>query len=358
MLIHRPVTAGMTLGDFDYDLPKALIAQDALRERTSARLLVLEKESGRIQHRHFPDCLEFFEKGDLLILNDTKVLPVRLFGKKESGGSVEALLLEDKGENLWTSLLRPSGRIRENQTITFGDREFPVPAKVMDAPRASAGIRLLQFPSSLDLKKMLEIIGRIPLPPYIDRPDTEIDRALYQTVFARKAGAVASPTAGLHFDEKLLARIEAKGVRILYVTLHVGYGTFQSVTVDNLSEHKMHAEFFEIPEETAEEINFAKSAGRRVIACGTTVVRTLEACAVESIPAEVRAAHGKTDFFIYPPYEFKIVDAMITNFHLPRTTLLMLVAAFTGLQNMKDAYQEAIRERYRFYSYGDAMLIQ
>ncbi len=347
----------LKLSDFDYALPQELIAQEANPERSAARLLVLGREGGKIEHRHFSNLLDYLIPGDLLILNDTKVLPARLFAKKESGGSVEVLLLKDQGNNRWEALLKPSGRVKETHVLNFSADGIELKAKVLDSADGTTGIRHLEFQGTGDLKTKLDKIGCVPLPPYIDRPDSEIDRDLYQTVFARKPGAVASPTAGLHFDEALLKKIEAKGIQIAYVTLHVGYGTFQPVAHDQIEQHQMHSEYFEIPDETAELINFAKTAGRRVIACGTTVVRTLESAAKNSIPCEVEPKRGDTNLFIYPPYEFKIVDAMITNFHLPKTTLLMLVSAFCGVENLKQAYQTAIQNRYRFYSYGDAMLI-
>ncbi len=347
----------MKLSDFDYTLPKKLIAQEALPKRSDARLLVLDRKEGAISHRRFLECPDCFEKGDLLILNDTKVLPARLFGRKPSGGLVEVLLLEEKSKNVWEALVKPSRRARQNDTLEFGKNGFSVKAKLMDSPNHVNGIRRIEFLEDGNVGELMEKVGHIPLPPYIDRPDHPADRELYQTVFARKPGAVASPTAGLHFDQALLERLEAKGVEIAFITLHVSYGTFQPVNCEGISQHKIYSEYFDIPHETAEKVNLAKADGRRIIACGTTVVRTLETVARNSIPAELEARSGKTELFIYPPYEFKIVDAMITNFHLPRTTLLMLVAAFCGMENLKRAYEEAVHERYRFYSYGDAMMI-
>lgn len=349
----------LILSDFDYDLPKELIAQEALPDRGKARLLVLDKTTGEIKHNFFHQCVDYFEKGDVLVLNNTKVLPARFFGKKETGGQVEVLLLkevsetESKNGEVWEALLKPGGRLKEGQTILFN--RFT--ARVLDLPQQNSGIRRIAFEKGVNVREQIGKIGRIPLPPYIDREDLAIDRELYQTVYARVPGSVASPTAGLHFDETLLRELEKKGVEIVFVTLHVGYGTFQPVATENLSAHSMHPEYFEIPEESAEKINMAKSDGRRIIACGTTSVRTLETASIDRIPAEVKAARGFTNLFIFPPYEFKIVDAIITNFHLPRTTLLMLVAAFCRKENLDRAYQEAIQQKYRFYSYGDAMLI-
>jgi len=344
----------MKLSDFDYSLPKELIAQEALPNRTGARLLVLHKETGGIEHAHFARVLEHFKKGDVLVLNNTKVLRARLFGKKESGGVVEALLLKEKTGDAqrWEALLKASGKLHVGQRIQF--EGF---SAVIVTAEPNAGISEIQFEKSVNVKEALKQVGHMPLPPYINRKDNEVDHELYQTVFAHLPGSVASPTAGLHFDNSLLRAIEAKGVAIVYITLHVGLGTFRPVTVDDIAQHQMHAEFFDLPDETADEINMAKTDGRQIIACGTTCVRTLEACATDSMPAEVKPKQGWTNLFIYPPYAFKVVDAIITNFHLPRTTLLMLVAAFSGKERLERAYQAAIRESYRFYSYGDAMFI-
>lgn len=343
----------MNLSDFDYYLPPELIAQESLRKRSDARLLVLNKETGEIKHDFFYNIHEHFNSGDVLVLNDTRVLPARLFGKKVTGGNVEVLLTRQLESGIWEALLKPSGRVKKGQVISFGD----LSATVIDDPAQDSGIRHLQFPKGIDIAREMNRIGHIPLPPYIDREDLAIDRELYQTVFAKKPGAVASPTAGLHFDEGLLKKIESKGIETLFITLHVGYGTFQPVAEGNLQNHKMHEEFFQVSEETAEKINFAKSDGRRIVACGTTCVRALESAAVNRLPPELQAKDDWTNIFIYPPYQFKIPDAIITNFHLPKTTLLMLISAFCGHENLMRAYQEAIREKYRFYSYGDAMLI-
>ena len=346
----------MKLSDFDYELPKELIAQTALPKRSEARLLVLNRAAEAITHKTFRDILDDFEKGDVLVLNDTKVLPARIFGKRKTGARVEILLLKKEG-SIWEALVRPSGRIKEGEELEVGEVQ-KAKVLILDSTHSDTGIRHLRF--NLDdnsLGSFLEQSGRIPFPPYIDREDTPTDRELYQTVFAKHPGAVASPTAGLHFDEVLLKQIEAKGVEILFVTLHVSYGTFQPVASEDLTQHKMYEEYFEIPEETAERINFAKSDGRRVIACGTTVVRALESAATHAVPSEVEPKQDTTRLFIYPPYEFKIVDSMITNFHLPRTTLFMLTSAFAGYEFLMEGYRTAIQNRYRFYSYGDAMLI-
>ncbi len=358
----------MKLSDFDYELPKELIAQHALPKRSDARLLVLSREEGTIEHKTFRDIVDYFKKGDVLVLNNTKVFPARIFGKRKTGGKVEILVLSRNvtssplmGEeyikkNVFQTLIKPSRRVRKDEQLTLnGDAKLTL--RVLDDPDYETGIRHVQFETDSDIQTILEKYGRIPLPPYIDREDTPVDRELYQTVFARRPGAVASPTAGLHFDQALLDRLRAKGVEILFVTLHVSYGTFQPVASDDLTQHKMYEEYFEIPDETAEPINFAKADGRSITACGTTVVRTLESAATDSLPSEVEAKQGTTQLFIYPPYEFKIADRMITNFHLPRTTLLMLTSAFAGRDFLMRAYREAIENRYRFYSYGDAMLI-
>ncbi len=375
------------LSDFNYDLPKELIAQDALPNRGEARLLVQKRDSGEIIHDHFYNCLNYFNRGDVLVLNNTKVLPARLFAKKETGGRVEILLLRksrhcerpqgakqsqkiadcfvglrpprnDGGEN-WQALLKPGGRIKAGERLLFEETNkiSSFAARVIDSSAENSGIRHLQFEKGIDVRQLMESAGRIPLPPYIDREDSPVDRELYQTVFASVPGAVASPTAGLHFDVKLLNAIEAKGIEIVYATLHVSYGTFQPVAVEDLTKHRMHAEYFNLPEESAEKINMAKMDGRRVIACGTTSLRMLEAAAVDRVPPEVEPKQGWTNLFIFPPFEFKIADAIITNFHLPKTTLLMLAAAFCGKENLDRAYREAIERKYRFYSYGDAMLI-
>lgn len=317
--------------------------------------MVLDRATDELRHRLFRDILDDLTPGDVLVLNDTQVLPARLFAKRQTGGRVELLALRefDAGAKIWQALVKPSNRVHENETLTL---EEGLTVRVLDSPDHRTGIRHVQFQTP-DVATLLERIGRIPLPPYIDREDTPIDRELYQTVFARCPGAVASPTAGLHFDRALLEQIRRKGIQVCFVTLHVGYGTFQPVQEEDLTRHDMHEEYFEVPDETAEIINFAKTAGRRVIACGTTAVRALESAIADALPPEVRSGTGMTKLFITPPYEFKIVDAMITNFHLPKTTLLMLASAFAGRELLMRAYREAIEKRYRFYSYGDAMLI-
>ena len=379
-----PKLLSVKLTDFDYELPKDLIAQTALPKRTDARLLVLNRSQQTIEHKTFRDIVNYFSEGDVLVLNDTKVLPARIFAKRKTGGQVEILVLNsdsviaseakqsktqrllrrpdgllamtNKESRTYQVLIKPSGRVKAGEELILNEDPL-ILVKVLDPPDHQTGIRHIQVLGTENLDSILEQIGRIPLPPYIDREDVPADRELYQTVFAKRSGAVASPTAGLHFDQALLDQLIKKGVEILFVTLHVSYGTFQPVVSDDLAQHKMYEEYFEIPDETAEPINFAKADGRPITACGTTVVRTLESAATDSLPFEVEVKNGMTELFIYPPYEFKIAEQMITNFHLPRTTLLMLTSAFTGHDFLMRAYREAIEQRYRFYSYGDAMLI-
>ncbi len=368
----------MLLSDFDYELLPERIAAFPPKDRSSARLLKVDRATGAFSHHTFRDIETFLKAGDVLVLNNTKVLPARIFGKRPTGGKVEALLLKETAPNEWEALLRPGGRIKKGIQISFGDLKTELVAEVLDDSHPDSGARRIRFSDS-HVKSKLKKIGHIPLPPYIDRPDSEIDRELYQTVFAKEEGAVASPTAGLHFDEKLLKQLEKKGVEIIYVTLHTSYGTFQPIGEEDFLKHKMFAEDFEVTESAAEKINRALEEGRRVIACGTTSVRTLESASVDkgrnhffdpkrgqtrgSDPFDfpvwrIQPMKGQTRLFIYPGYEFKVVKGIITNFHLPKSSLLLLVAAFLGLDKMKAAYAEAIKENYRFYSYGDAMLIE
>lgn len=344
----------MNLSDFDYVLPKELIAAYPASCRTDARLLVVDRATGHFRHAVFRDIVECFREGDLLVLNNTKVIPARIFGTKASGGKVEGLLLKPVKDAAWAALLKPNGRIRKGARIRFEKDGIELYAEVIDDAQPDSGQRTLVFDGP-DADKRLKAIGHIPLPPYIDRPDTEIDRELYQTVYAETEGAVASPTAGLHFDQPLLEALQRRGVEIAQVTLHTGYGTFQPVACEDLSRHQMEEEEFEISEETAGRINRALGEGRRVIACGTTSVRTLESACDDG--GTLRAQKGKTRLFVYPPYQFKTVSAMITNFHLPKSTLYLLVSAFLGRETLARCYEEAIREKYRFYSYGDAMVI-
>ena len=346
--------AAVTLKDFDYELPPELIASRPLADRAAAKLLTIDRKTGTFSHHLFRNIPDFLSPGDLLVLNDTKVIPARIFGCKRTGGKVEALLLKEEKYGQWEVLLRPGGRIKKGSVLQFGENGVRLEAEVLDDARPDSAGRSLRFSPSA-VKEMLERIGHMPLPPYINRPDTEADKTDYQTIFARNPGAVASPTAGLHFDAALLDALVQKGIEIVTVTLHVGYGTFQSITCEDLSLHQMFEEEFEITESAAEKINRALSENRRIVACGTTCVRTLES-AVER-DGRVRPQKSKTRLFIYPPYEFKVVRGLITNFHLPKSSLLLLAAAFLGPEKLFKAYREAIRKRYRFYSYGDAMVI-
>ncbi len=352
---------GDKLQDFDYELPKELVASYPAPKRSEARLLVLDRSSARREHRIFKDIADYLKPGDLLVLNNTKVLPARIFGKKPTGGKVEGLLLKNLEGPVWEVLMKPNGRVKKGTRILFGENGIRLEGEILDESNGTSGIRKISFEDK-NFRAKLAAIGRIPLPPYINRPDEASDRELYQTVFAEKEGAVASPTAGLHFDDELLKVLRKKGVEICYVTLHVSYGTFRSVQTEDFSKHEMYEEEFEVTEEAARQIERALKERRRIVACGTTVVRVLETIAnpltLPSPPKGERVGvRGTTRLFIYPPYEFKIVDALITNFHLPRTTLLMLVSAFAGRERVLEAYREAVKERYRFYSYGDALLI-
>jgi len=341
----------LALKDFDYELTKELIASYPEKNRSGAKLLVVDRKTGKFQHQIFRDLLEYLQPGDLLALNDTKVLAARLLGRKSTGGRVEALLLKPLTATDWEILLKPSGRVKKGMPISFGENGIRLEGEILDEPDGKTGVRRIRFESE-GFQEKLNRIGRIPLPPYLGRLDEELDREFYQTVFAQKEGAIASPTAGLHFDEALLEALRQKGIEICFVTLHVSYGTFHPVQTEDLSQHEMHEEEFEITEAAARAIARALKENRRIVACGTTVVRVLE-----TLGKSIHPAKGKTRLFIYPPYEFKLVDALITNFHLPRTTLLMLVSAFAGRDLVFRAYEEAVRQKYRFYSYGDAMMI-
>ena len=339
----------MRVSDFDYELPEELIAQTPVEPRDAARLLVVHRDTGLMEHRIFRDLPQYLRAGDVLVLNDTRVMPARLFGVKAStGGRVEVLLLRRRGPDAWEALVRPGRRLPVGTRIVFGEGQLS--AEVID--RTEAGGRVLRFAPADDLDERLKELGQVPLPPYIRAPLADPER--YQTVYARDAGSAAAPTAGLHFTPELLDRLQGMGVEIVNLTLHVGLGTFRPVQAERVEEHRMHAEYFSVPQATAEAVNAAKREGRRVVAVGTTVARTLEASAADG---RVRCGDGWTDLFIYPGYRWKIVDALITNFHLPRSTLLMLVSALLGRERTLAAYQEAVRQRYRFYSFGDAMLI-
>ncbi|HOQ05770.1 MAG TPA: tRNA preQ1(34) S-adenosylmethionine ribosyltransferase-isomerase QueA [Anaerohalosphaeraceae bacterium] len=343
---------------FDYELPEELIAQKPSERRPHSRLLVLHRIDGRLEDRLFADLTEYLRPGDCLVLNDTKVLPARFFCRKATGGLLEGLFLEETADGCWKVLLKNARKIKTGARLTFLDRRGRLWQDFEVLEKLSEGQWVIRPALRAGAEAVLETIGTAPLPPYIKRPalpeHPEEDLARYQTVFARRPGAVAAPTAGLHFDKALLDRLEGMGIRTAYLTLHVGLGTFRPVQTETLEAHTMHSERYEISPQAAEIINTAAKTGGRIIAVGTTSVRTLETVAENR---QVRAASGRTDLFITPGYSFKIVDAMITNFHLPRSTLLALVAAFAGLEKIKAAYRHAVQERYRFYSYGDAMLI-
>lgn len=339
----------MKTSDFYYELPKELIAQTPIEPRDSSRLMVLNKETGEIEHRHFYDILDYLNEGDLLVCNDSRVLPARIFGVKETGARVEFLLLKQITGNRWETLCKPGKKAREGAEFIFGDGIM----KAKIAGVTEDGNRIVDFDCNENFFAALDKIGQMPLPPYIT--EELKDRERYQTVYSHELGSAAAPTAGLHFTEELMEKLRAKGVNIAYVTLHVGLGTFRPVKVDDVTKHKMHSEHYEIPEETARLINQTKQNGKRVIAVGTTSCRTLES--VASFYGEIKPCDGFTDIFIYPGYEFKVLDGLITNFHLPESTLIMLVSAFAGYDNIMNAYKTAVEEKYRFFSFGDCMCI-
>jgi S-adenosylmethionine:tRNA ribosyltransferase-isomerase len=337
--------------DFYFELPDRLIAQTPSPQRAESRLLKLERATATISHHHFSDILHMLTDNDLLVLNNTKVIPARLLGRKETGGNVEIFLISQKTEHEWDVLVRPSSRVKKGTRVYFPNSSLV--CEISDAP--GERIRRVLFDYEGDFWEHIEHIGKMPLPPYIKREAGLKDAEMYQTVFAEKRGAVAAPTAGLHFTRELLQKLAEKGVEITYVTLHVGYGTFFPVNTDDIRDHTMHVEDYEIEKSVAAHINQAKQKGKRIVACGTTTVRTLEsACTDQGL---LQSGSGKTNIFIYPPYTFKMVDALITNFHLPESTLLMLVAAFAGRESILHAYNVAKQEEYRFYSYGDALFI-
>jgi S-adenosylmethionine:tRNA ribosyltransferase-isomerase len=351
---------------FDFHLPEELIAQRPAPERTDSRLLALDKRTGAVEHRRFKDLIDYLHPGDCLVLNDTKVLPARLYGyKRDTGAKVEVLLLKQVGKQRWEALVRPGRKVRPGIVLDFYD---PTSDRSEDAPVLSAhvtepteaGGRVLEFANNgisddESFQERLKRIGHMPLPPYIKEPLTDQER--YQTVYARHTGSAAAPTAGLHFTHTYLEQIRQKGVRIAQLTLHVGLGTFRPVTVERVEDHKMHAEFYRLPAECADWINRTRQEGGRIIAVGTTAARTLETAAQHMQDGRVHPCEGWTDIFIYPGYEFKLVDALVTNFHLPRSTLLMMICALAGREKVLAAYEEAVRHRYRFFSFGDAMFI-
>lgn len=340
----------MKLKDFNYHLPEELIAQDPLLKRSDSRLMVLNRETGGIEHKHFHNIIEYLNAGDCLVINETKVLPARLIGEKEdTGASIEVLLLKRVDDKVWETLVKPGKKARPGARISFGNGKLI--GEVTDI--VEEGNRLVRFSYDGIFEEVLDELGQMPLPPYITHKLEDKNR--YQTVYAKNTGSAAAPTAGLHFTEELLKQVEEKGVKIARVTLHVGLGTFRPVKVENILEHHMHSEFYMIDEEAAEIINATKKNGGKIISVGTTSTRTLESVADEN--GLVRACSGWTDIFIYPGYKFKIVDRLITNFHLPESTLLMLVSALYDRDKILEAYNIAVEEKYRFFSFGDAMLI-
>lgn len=341
----------MDVKDFYYDLPEELIAQDPLEDRSSSRLMVLDKNTGAIQHKIFKDILDYLNPGDCLVLNNTKVIPARLFGVKEgTEAKIEILLLKRRENDIWETLVKPGKKAKPGTKISFGDGLLV--GEVIDV--VEDGNRLIQFTYEGIFEEILDQLGQMPLPPYITHQLADKNR--YQTVYAKYDGSAAAPTAGLHFTKELLAAVKEKGVDIAEVTLHVGLGTFRPVKVDNILDHHMHSEFYMISQEAADKINHAKESGHRVIAVGTTSTRTMEAAANEN--GKLHECSGWTEIFIYPGYQFKVIDALITNFHLPESTLVMLVSALAGREHILAAYEEAVKDRYRFFSFGDAMFIQ
>ena len=340
----------MKTHDFYYDLPEELIAQTPLERRDASRLMTLDRTTGEVGHRHFYELVDLLNPGDCLILNDSRVLPARLLGQRlPGGGACEVLLLIDRGEKTWECLVRPGKHLRKGARLSFGDGELT--AEVTEV--LEGGNRLVRFEYDGIFLEVLDRLGKMPLPPYIK--EELQDRKRYQTVYSKVVGSAAAPTAGLHFTEDLLQKVQNEGVNIGYVTLHVGLGTFRPVKEDDITDHLMHSEYCVIPQETADLINTTKKNGGRVICVGTTSCRTLESWAAED--GTMKASAGWTNIFIYPGYRFKVMDALITNFHLPESTLIMLVSALAGRENVLNAYEEAVRERYRFFSFGDAMFI-
>lgn len=341
----------MKTSDFYYDLPKELIAQDPLEDRSASRLMHLDKTTGEYKHGHFRDILQYLKPGDCLVINDTKVIPARLYGSKVgTDAAIEILLLKRKENDIWETLVKPGKKCKVGTVISFGDGILT--GEVVDI--VDEGNRLIQFHYEGIFEEILDQLGEMPLPPYITHKLQDKNR--YQTVYAKHEGSAAAPTAGLHFTPELLAAIEAKGIRIARVTLHVGLGTFRPVKVEDVTQHHMHSEYYQVTQEAADIINDTKKRGGRVIAVGTTSTRTLESVADED--GTMHAAGGWTEIFIYPGYKFKCIDALITNFHLPESTLLMLVSALAGKEHIMHAYETAVQERYRFFSFGDAMFIK
>lgn len=346
----------MNIKDFDYFLPEELIAQRPIEPRDSSRLLIMDKITGEIEHhQYFREIIDELTSDDVLVFNDTKVIPARLYGvRHNTGGKVEVLLLNPLGENKWECLVKPGAKCKIGQKIDFGDfssGEIRLQGEVI--AHTDFGGRIIQFTCFENFDELIQELGEMPLPPYIHEKLSDKDR--YQTIYAREKGSAAAPTAGLHFTEELLQKIKAKGIKTVFVTLHVGLGTFRPVSTENIEDHKMHSESYEVSEEAAKIINDAKAQGKRIIAVGTTSVRTLESASKNGVLQEGR---GSTQIFIYPGYKFQIVDALITNFHLPQSTLLMLISALSSRENCLQAYEEAVAQKYRFFSFGDAMFIR
>ena len=346
------MTEMLSTEDFDFDLPEELIAQTPLKDRASSRLLVVNKETGDMEDKHFHDILDELQPGDALVMNNTRVLPARLYGEKpETGGHLEVLLLTNTEGDTWETLIKPAKRAKVGTEIQFGDGRL----KAVVKEELEHGGRIIEFKYDGIFLEILESLGEMPLPPYIKERLDDPDR--YQTVYAEENGSAAAPTAGLHFTKELLEEIKAKGVHLVYLTLHVGLGTFRPVSVDNIEEHHMHSEFYRLTEEAAKQLNEVRQAGGRIVAVGTTSIRTLETIGTK-FNGEIQADSGWTDIFITPGYQFKVVEAFSTNFHLPKSTLVMLVSAFAGKDLTLAAYQHAIEEKYRFFSFGDATFIK
>ena len=342
----------MDVNDFDFELPDRLIAQTPLVDRTASRLMVLDKQTGEVKHRQFRQIIDELDTGDMIVLNDTRVLPARLIGiKEDTGASIEVLLLKETGSDEWETLVKPAKRVKVGTIVTFGDGRLTAQCTgVLDQ-----GGRLFKFRYEGIFYEILDALGQMPLPPYIT--ETLDDQSRYQTVFAKERGSAAAPTAGLHFTEEILQAIKDKGIGIEFITLHVGLGTFRPVSVDTIEDHTMHAEYYQVSESTANAINETKANGGNIIAIGTTSARTLETIATEN-DGKIVASSGWTSIFIYPGYEFSILDGMLTNFHLPKSTLIMLISALATREHVLVAYNEAVKENYRFFSFGDAMFIK
>ena len=340
----------MKTSDFYYDLPEELIAQDPLEDRTASRLLVLDRKTGAVKHKIFSDVIDYLNEGDCLVINNTRVIPARLIGEKEgTGGKVEVLLLKRRANDVWETLVKPGKKLKPGAKITFGDGRLR--AEVLEV--VEEGNRLVKFYYEGIFEEILDSLGEMPLPPYITHKLE--DKEMYQTVYAKFDGSAAAPTAGLHFTKELLNKIEEKGIKIASITLHVGLGTFRPVKVDDVNNHHMHTEWYEVNTEAADIINETKRNGGRVICVGTTSCRTIESVADDN--GYMKAKTGETDIFIYPGYKFKVMDGLITNFHLPESTLVMWVSAFAGKENVLSAYETAVKEKYRFFSFGDAMIL-